>query len=407
MGLGKTLQTISFIAWLKFEKKLPGPVLVICPLSVLSTWTAELARWCRKLSVLKVHATQEEERDRLRRLVSEGGHDVVVTTYEMAKSKLEHEITARCHWRCVVLDEGHIIKNEKTDISRVVRKLHCATKLLLTGTPLQNDLGELWGLLNWLYPAAFPDKDPFKKAYDLGRRVVDADALAVVDADPLHDEDRAPAGGRSVRRIRQTVAAWRNGVVEDRVEAVGRLVDAARPAVVPVAEIRAGLADAGARELQADARLRRRNVPRVVVVVVAPDVAAVVDAARLRREFQDRVPEAVLVLERAAVREPSREERPAGGGVSNVVLAALYAPLRSPGLRVVFRRKRDVPSDVSMLCELERQVTTPRPVHNRVEVLVIQPPDAWRRERRERRGHLDVVVRHVGVEQFDVRTVVE
>ena len=95
----------------------------------------------------------------------------------MAKSKLEHEITARCHWRCVVLDEGHIIKNEKTDISRVVRKLHCATKLLLTGTPLQNDLGELWGLLNWLYPAAFPDKDPFKKAYDLGRRVVDADAL--------------------------------------------------------------------------------------------------------------------------------------------------------------------------------------------------------------------------------------
>ena len=80
MGLGKTLQTISFIAWLKFEKKLPGPVLVICPLSVLSTWTAELARWCRKLSVLKVHATQEEERDRLRRLVSEGGHDVVVTT---------------------------------------------------------------------------------------------------------------------------------------------------------------------------------------------------------------------------------------------------------------------------------------------------------------------------------------
>ncbi|KAH8064822.1 helicase [Aureococcus anophagefferens] len=133
MGLGKTLQTIAYLAWLKFEKKLDGAALVLCPLSVLSTWMAECARWCPGL----------------------------------------RKVT----WRCLVLDEGHVIKNHETEIARTVRKMHFVTALLLTGTPLQNNLVELWALLNFLHPAAFPDVEPFAKAYDLGRGVVDRDML--------------------------------------------------------------------------------------------------------------------------------------------------------------------------------------------------------------------------------------
>ncbi|KAH8067345.1 helicase [Aureococcus anophagefferens] len=107
-----------------------------------------------------------------------GTYDVVVTTYEMAKApSLRSALVQKVTWRCLVLDEGHVIKNHETEIARTVRKMHFVTALLLTGTPLQNNLVELWALLNFLHPAAFPDVEPFAKAYDLGRGVVDRDML--------------------------------------------------------------------------------------------------------------------------------------------------------------------------------------------------------------------------------------
>ena len=180
MGLGKTLQTIAYLAWLKFEKKLDGAALVLCPLSVLSTWMAECARWCPGLRVMKLHSSDPGERERLRRQILEGvgTYDVVVTTYEMAKApSLRSALVQKVTWRCLVLDEGHVIKNHETEIARTVRKMHFVTALLLTGTPLQNNLVELWALLNFLHPAAFPDVGPFAEAYDLGRGVVDRDML--------------------------------------------------------------------------------------------------------------------------------------------------------------------------------------------------------------------------------------
>ena len=88
MGLGKTLQTIAVIAHLKHDLKLAGACLVVCPLSVLPTWCAELERWCPSLRVIKLHSTDPEERERLKQLISDGigAFDVVVTTYEMLKS---------------------------------------------------------------------------------------------------------------------------------------------------------------------------------------------------------------------------------------------------------------------------------------------------------------------------------
>ncbi|KAH8084456.1 helicase [Aureococcus anophagefferens] len=112
MGLGKTLQTIAYLAWLKFEKKLDGAALVLCPLSVLSTWMAECARWCPGLRVMKLHSSDPGERERLRRKILEGvgTYDVVVTTYEMAKApSLRSALVQKVTWRCLVLDEGHVV----------------------------------------------------------------------------------------------------------------------------------------------------------------------------------------------------------------------------------------------------------------------------------------------------------
>ena len=180
MGLGKTLQTISVIAHMARARKLPGAALVVCPLSVLSTWCAELKRWAPSLRAIKLHSSDTTERERLRsRLIEEvGEYDVVVTTYEMVKSPaLQGVLVQKVHWRLVVLDEGHVLKNSETEISKTVRKMHFVHALLLTGTPLQNNLTELWALLNLLYPEVFTTKDGFDEAFNIGQGRLEGDTL--------------------------------------------------------------------------------------------------------------------------------------------------------------------------------------------------------------------------------------
>ena len=137
MGLGKTLQTISLIAYLKVERKLKGPSLVVCPLSVLSAWCTEFATWAPSLRVVKLHAVDVRERERrAKALITElGSYDVVVTTYEMLKNPaMKSTLVQRMHWRCFVIDEGHVIKNPNTNLSQTCRKVHYHFGLLLTGT---------------------------------------------------------------------------------------------------------------------------------------------------------------------------------------------------------------------------------------------------------------------------------
>ena len=115
MGLGKTLQTISFLAWLKFERGVPGPHLVVAPLSVLSSWMSEFRRFCPQLKVVKLHSADPAERERLKQSLKShgkcadggaGDFDVVVTTYEMAKSPaMASTLAHRTYWRYLVLDE--------------------------------------------------------------------------------------------------------------------------------------------------------------------------------------------------------------------------------------------------------------------------------------------------------------
>ena len=180
MGLGKTLQTISFLAWLKFVAQVNGPHLVVVPLSVLAAWLAEFRRFCPAMRVVRLHSGDQAERERLRReLVSDvHAYDVVLTTYEMVKSpNVGRTLTSRIHWRYVVLDEGHILKNEKAEISIAMRKAHFQHALLLTGTPLQNNLHEMWSLLNLLFPDMFSSSAAFDKAFDLNTSSMDVDVL--------------------------------------------------------------------------------------------------------------------------------------------------------------------------------------------------------------------------------------
>ena len=180
MGLGKTLQTISVIAHMAHARKLPGAALVVCPLSVLSTWCAELKRWAPSLRAIKLHSSDPAERERLRtRLFEEvGSYDVVVTTYEMVKSPaLRSIIVQKVHWRLLVLDEGHVLKNHETEISQTVRKMHFVHALLLTGTPLQNNLTELWALLNLLYPEVFTTTEVFDEAFNISHGKLEGETL--------------------------------------------------------------------------------------------------------------------------------------------------------------------------------------------------------------------------------------
>lgn len=158
------LQTIAFLAHLKYVVGVPGPHLVICPLSVLSSWMTELKRFCPSLRAIKLHSSDPDERKRLMGAVTSqtGDLDVVVTTYEMAKSPNVHsQLAARSWWRYLIIDEGHVIKNDGSQISQAVRRFHFTHALLLTGTPLQNNLHELWALLHFLHPELFADSNTF------------------------------------------------------------------------------------------------------------------------------------------------------------------------------------------------------------------------------------------------------
>ena len=167
--LGKSLQTIALICHLKERFHVTGPSLVVCPLSVLYSWCNELTKWAPSLKFLRFHSSSPV--DIMHQDLTE--YDVVVTTYEMAKVPALARLWAVQHFHLLVLDEGHRIKSAETLVSQAVRKIHCDTRVLLTGTPLANDLVEMWSLLNFLVPDVFTTSDKFAEAFDLTHNVVD------------------------------------------------------------------------------------------------------------------------------------------------------------------------------------------------------------------------------------------
>ena len=171
MGLGKTIQCISIVSHL-VENGIPGPFLVVAPLSTIPNWLSEFKRFAPKVPVVLYHGSIDE-REKLRRqiskyhLVSGDNHvrPVVITSYEIAmndRSKINmHE------WRYIIVDEGHRIKNYKCRLIRELKMYRSTHRLLLTGTPLQNNLSELWSLLNFLLPEIFDDLGSFESWFDI------------------------------------------------------------------------------------------------------------------------------------------------------------------------------------------------------------------------------------------------
>lgn len=176
MGLGKTMQTISFLGYLKTVQKVKGPHLVVVPLSVLQNWLNEFKRWCPALKVIRFHGPQKVRNQIASEVAVHGTFDVVVTTYEM----IVHEEDFFCNkhfWHFCILDEAHRVKNENTLQSLAFRKIFYLNAFLLTGTPTQNNMHELWALINFLYPALFKSSEPFDKCFDLAKSMVDNSLL--------------------------------------------------------------------------------------------------------------------------------------------------------------------------------------------------------------------------------------
>ncbi|KAL6993595.1 ATP-dependent DNA helicase ddm1 [Sarracenia purpurea var. burkii] len=168
MGLGKTIQTIGLFAHLK-GKGLDGPYLVIAPLSTLSNWVNEISRFVPSMNAIIYHG-DKKERDRIRmkhmpRTIGPK-FPIVVTSYEVALGDARKHLR-HYNWKYIVVDEGHRLKNSKCKLLRELKLLPVENKLLLTGTPLQNNLAELWSLLNFILPDIFSSHEEFESWFDL------------------------------------------------------------------------------------------------------------------------------------------------------------------------------------------------------------------------------------------------
>lgn len=136
-----------------------GPHIVIVPKSTLQNWMNEFEKWCPSVRAVCLIGDQEARTQFIRDILMPGEWDVCITSYEMCIR--EKSVFKKFNWRYMVIDEAHRIKNEKSKLSEILREFKTANRLLLTGTPLQNNLHELWALLNFLLPDVFNSSDDF------------------------------------------------------------------------------------------------------------------------------------------------------------------------------------------------------------------------------------------------------
>ncbi|KAI9152135.1 Lymphoid-specific helicase [Paramyrothecium foliicola] len=172
MGLGKTVQTISLIALLREQENYLGPHLIVAPLSTLSNWMEEFEKWTPSIPVTMYHGTKPERdqifRTKMMRNLTKGRPNdkfpVVCTSYEMVLR--DQANLSKINWEFIIIDEGHRMKNADAKLFQQLRQFTSATRLLITGTPLQNNLKELWSLLHFLLPNIFTDWEAFESWFD-------------------------------------------------------------------------------------------------------------------------------------------------------------------------------------------------------------------------------------------------
>lgn len=159
MGLGKTLQTIAFLGYLRHVCDITGPHLIVVPKSTLDNWKREFARWTPEVNVLVLQGAKEERHQLINERLVDENFDVCITSYEMILREKSH--LKKFAWEYIIIDEAHRIKNEESSLAQIIRVFSSRNRLLITGTPLQNNLHELWALLNFLLPDVFGDSEAF------------------------------------------------------------------------------------------------------------------------------------------------------------------------------------------------------------------------------------------------------
>jgi superfamily II DNA or RNA helicase len=158
MGLGKTLQTLAHIQVEKDAGRLTHPALIIAPVSLMGNWRKETERFCPGLRALVIHG-----KDRHDVAHTMADHDIVIAPYSLLQRDKERWLEAQ--WHIVVLDEAQNIKNATTHAAQVVGQLNTRHRLCLSGTPMENHLGEIWSLFHFLMPGFLGSQQRFKDVF--------------------------------------------------------------------------------------------------------------------------------------------------------------------------------------------------------------------------------------------------
>jgi len=180
MGLGKTIQCVALVAHLLTER-VSGPFLIVAPLATLPNWVREFQKWLPSQPVIRYHGPASEREALMKgplnpKMKRNMNFPFIVTSYEVAirdQSKLEK----LSEFTYLIVDEGHRLKNHRCTLLSSLKKLKAANRLLLTGTPIQNTLNELWSLLNFVNPQIFDDLSVFQSWFgfkDIGQKTATA-----------------------------------------------------------------------------------------------------------------------------------------------------------------------------------------------------------------------------------------
>ncbi|WCJ30799.1 switch 2 [Euphorbia peplus] len=191
MGLGKTIQAIAFLAAV-FEKdgesanstilddnqaSRKGPVLIICPTSVIQNWEIEFSRWAN----FNVSIYHGANRDSVFEKLGAGGVEILITSFDTYR--IRGNILAECKWEIVIVDEAHRLKNEKSKLYGACLEIKTRKRIGMTGTIMQNKIMELFNLFDWVAPGSLGTREHFREYYD----------------EPLKHGQRATAPERFVR----------------------------------------------------------------------------------------------------------------------------------------------------------------------------------------------------------------
>jgi len=165
MGLGKTIQTISLFCYIMEFKQNYGPFLVVVPLTTLQNWIMEFDKWAPSIKKI-VYSGNQNKRKAIASYMKTAKWNVCLTTYEfILRDKAD---LAKYPWRYIIIDEGHKMKNPKSKFAQTLGQVYQSdNRVLLTGTPLQNNLPELWSLLNFLLPSVFSSCEDFERWFKM------------------------------------------------------------------------------------------------------------------------------------------------------------------------------------------------------------------------------------------------